>query len=67
VRDESIMDYGINFGLGLPVPGSISTFTVGFELGSRGTTSANLIKENYYNLYISLNLNDKWFVRSKYN
>jgi hypothetical protein len=67
VRDESIMDYGINFGLGLPVPGSISTFTVGFELGSRGTTNANLIKENYYNLFISLNLNDKWFVRSKYN
>jgi hypothetical protein len=67
VRDESIMDYGINFGLGLPVPGSLSTFTVGFELGSRGTTNANLIKENYYNLFISLNLNDKWFVRSKYN
>lgn len=67
VRDESIMDYGINFGLGLPVPGSISTFNVGFEFGSRGTTNANLIKENYFNLFISLNLNDKWFVKSKYN
>jgi hypothetical protein len=67
VREESIIDYGINFGLGLPVPGSISTFTVGFEFGSRGTTSANLIKENYFNLFISLNLNDKWFVKSKYN
>lgn len=67
VKDESIMDYGINFGLGLPVPGSISTFNVGFEFGSRGTTNANLIKENYFNLFISLNLNDKWFVKSKYN
>lgn len=67
VRDESIMDYGINFGLGLPVPGSISTINVGFEFGSRGTTNANLIKENYFNLFISLNLNDKWFVKSKYN
>ena len=67
VNAESIIDYGINFGLGLPVPGSISTFTVGFEFGSRGTTNANLIKENYFNLFISLNLNDKWFVRSKYN
>lgn len=67
VREESIMDYGINFGLGLPVPGSISTFNVGFEFGSRGTTNANLIKENYFNLFISLNLNDKWFVKSKYN
>ena len=67
VREESIIDYGINFGLGLPVPGSISTFNVGFEFGSRGTTNANLIKENYFNLFISLNLNDKWFVKSKYN
>ena len=67
IRNESIMDYGINFGLGLPVPGSISTFNVGFEFGSRGTTNANLIKENYFNLFIGLNLNDKWFVKSKYN
>lgn len=67
IRNESIMDYGINFGLGLPVPGSISTINVGFEYGSRGTTNALLIKENYFNLFISLNLNDKWFVKSKYN
>ncbi|MBA9073742.1 hypothetical protein GGR22_001868 [Flavobacterium gossypii] len=66
VGDTSIKDYGMTMGLGLPVGGSISNLNVGFEYGRRGTTHAGLIKETYANIFVSLSLNDRWFVKRKY-
>jgi hypothetical protein len=67
VNSTSINDMALTFGLGLPITGSLSNFNLGFEIGKKGTTSANLVKENYFNLNVSFSLNDKWFVRSKYH
>lgn len=67
VRNESINDFGISFGIGLPVGRSLSNVNFGFEFGKRGTTNSGLIKENYANFHISLSLNDKWFIKRKYN
>ncbi|QHI37018.1 hypothetical protein IMCC3317_23890 [Kordia antarctica] len=67
VRNENINDFGISFGLGLPVGRSLSNLNVGFEFGKRGTTDSGLIKENYANFHLSLSLNDKWFIKRKYN
>ncbi len=78
INDTSINNFGISFGVGLPlgnyVPttnslsfaGLFSNLNIGFDFGQRGTTDAGLIKENYVNLNISLSLNDKWFVKRKY-
>jgi len=67
VRNESINDFGISFGIGLPVGRSLSNVNFGFEFGKRGTTNSSLIKENYVNFNLSLSLNDKWFIKRKYN
>jgi hypothetical protein len=56
----------MNFGLGLPITGSLSNVNIGLEVAKKGTTSNNLVQENYFNLSIGVTLNDKWFVRSKY-
>lgn len=61
VRGEDINEFGISFGVGLPVGRMYSNINLGFELGSRGTTSNGLLKENFFNTFISLSLNDKWF------
>jgi long-subunit fatty acid transport protein len=66
INNEAINNYGITFGLGLPLGGSFSNINIGFEYGKRGTTNAGLIEENYTNLFISLSLNDRWFVKRKY-
>lgn len=69
IKDESIKEFGISFGLGLPV-GSRSLFSnanFGFELGKRGTTNKNLIQENFINFNLSLSLNSRWFRQKKYN
>ena len=56
-----IDDFGISFGVGLPMGRKLSNINVGFEIGKRGETSKGLVQENYFNFRLSLTLNDKWF------
>ena len=67
INSQSINDVGMTFGAGLPVTGSLSNVNVGFEFGKKGTTEANLVQENYFVLNFSFSLNDKWFVKRKFN
>ena len=66
INNTSIKDYGINAGIGLPLIGVFSNINIGIEFGQRGTTSANLVQENYTNITIGLSLNDKWFQKRRY-
>lgn len=67
INSQSINDVGMTFGMGLPIIGSLSNVNVGLEYGKKGTTAANLIQENYFVLNFSFSLNDKWFVKRKFN
>ncbi len=69
LRGENITEFGISFGLGLPVGRSnaFSNANIGFEYGQRGTTDAGLIKEDFFSISIGLSLNDRWFQKRKYN
>jgi len=67
INNETINEFGISFGVGLPVGNIFSNANLGFELGKRGTTNQNLVQENFFNLNISLSLNDRWFQKRKYN
>jgi len=67
INNESINEFGISFGVGLPVGNGISNANLGFEIGQRGTTNSNLIQENFINFQLSLSLNDRWFVKRKYD
>jgi len=65
INDTSINEYGMSFGMSLPMGLKISNINLGFELGQRGTTDNNLIKENFYTFRLSLSLNDRWFRKQK--
>ncbi|MFB9056987.1 hypothetical protein ACFFU9_09560 [Mariniflexile ostreae] len=67
INSEPIKEFGISFGVGLPVGDMFSNANLGFEIGKRGTTNSNLIQENFINLQLSLSLNDKWFGKRKYD
>lgn len=67
INDETINEFGISFGLGIPVGNLFSNANVGVEVGRRGTTNSNLIQENFINFQLSLSLNDRWFEKRKYN
>lgn len=67
VNDTEIDNFGITFGVGLPLSRSFSNLNLGFEIGKRGTTDANLIEEGYFKINIGLSLNDQWFRKAKIN
>ncbi len=68
INNTSIDEFGMSFGLGLPVGNDFfSNANIGFEYGKRGTTNNNLIQENYFNVSLSLSLNDRWFQKRRYD
>ncbi|MDD2385666.1 MAG: hypothetical protein PHP52_02665 [Bacteroidales bacterium] len=65
--ETPINDFGISFGLGLPMKRSKTSFNISLEYGQRGTLDNSLVKENYAILGISFNLAETWFVKSKFD
>nr|WP_322625911.1 hypothetical protein [uncultured Flavobacterium sp.] len=67
ISGQTIKDKGVSLGVGLPLAGvGGSNLNIGAEYGQRGTKAAGLIQENYFNVFISLSLNDRWFVKRKF-
>jgi hypothetical protein len=82
LNNTALKDYAVTFGVGLPlrkmkIIGTTeldaeqkyhqSSMNIGVELGQRGTTENQLIRYSYINAFISLSLNDKWFIKRKYD
>ena len=67
INNESINEFGISFGMGIPAGGLFSNVNTTVEFGKRGTTNANLVEEKFINFQLSLSLNDRWFIKRKYN
>lgn len=62
---HQINDFGISFGVGIPIYRSASTLNLGAELGKRGTEDYGLVLENYAKVNFSMNLHDLWFIKRK--
>lgn len=63
----NINAFGLTFGVTLPVKWSMSGVTLGIDAGQRGSLKGNLIKENYVNFNIGINICDIWFLKYKYD
>jgi len=62
----AINDFGISFGLGLPIgKNHPSSLNFAVEYGQKGTTDNGLLQENYLNLRLSLSFNDIWFIKRR--
>ena len=60
-------DYGITFGVGLPVKSIRSSINLALTLGTRGTTDYSLIKENYGIFTFNVTLHDLWFRKRRFD
>lgn len=67
INGKEIDNFGITFGVGLPLGRAFSNMNIGFELGRRGTSAAGLLEENYLKVGIGLSLNDRWFQKRQIN
>lgn len=63
--DTPIREYGFTLGLGFPIKTftSQSTINIMVEYGRMGTTSHNLILQDYFKFSLSFILQEKWYQR----
>jgi hypothetical protein len=69
LNNTPINDYGITFGIGIPLRNNASTISdvdLSFEFGRRGTTINNLIQQDYFQVRLGVNIRNRWFNRPKY-
>lgn len=68
---KQLSDFGLSFGAGFPVRKSATDISKGMvnfavEIGKRGTTDMNLLKEDYVRFTIGISIYDFWFRKQKY-
>ena len=71
LNGKQLNEFGLSFGAGFPVRKSQSDMSkaiinFGVEIGQRGTTDMNLIKEDYLRFTVSMSLYDFWFRQHKF-
>lgn len=65
LRNNQLSEYAVSFGFGLPLKRSLTTINLGVELGQRGTTENNLIKEQFGRVILSFSIYEFWFFKKK--
>jgi hypothetical protein len=65
IHDNRLNDFGINFGASFPVNKNLSNINIALAVGQRGTTSNNLIKEQYIRFNLGFTLSDRWFIKNR--
>lgn len=66
IRDRQLHEFGITFGLGLPVIKSKSMINFAFEIGRRGTMEEGLIREDFMELSVGISVYEFWFFKRRY-
>lgn len=66
VNQTEINDFGVNFGASFPVSG-LSSVDSAVKLGVRGTTDNQLIRETYFQFVFGMTINDRWFIKRRYD
>ncbi len=67
LKNTNINEFGLSFGLGLPIKRLATTLNFGLEFGKRGTIENNLIQDNFFRFRLGISITERWFVKRKYN
>ncbi|MDQ3047676.1 MAG: hypothetical protein M3R27_09025 [Bacteroidota bacterium] len=72
LKSTQLTEMAASFGVGFPVGRNyllqnFSMVNIGVELGKRGTIDSGLIQENFFKATIGFTINDRWFVKPKFD
>ena len=67
LNGQPVTATGITLGFTFPIVNRYNGFTVGVDLGQRGSLTGEQIRERYVNVSIGFNLFDIWFRKMQYN
>ncbi|HJU46028.1 MAG TPA: hypothetical protein VJ647_04545, partial [Chitinophagaceae bacterium] len=65
INGRQIDEYGITLGGGMPVTAGRINLNLALELGSRGSTGNNLVRETYGQLTLNISFRDYWYTKGK--
>ena len=66
-QDEEIKQFGVSFGVGIPIRRSFSRVDIAMEFGRKGRASEGQIQENYGRIVLGISAFDQWFIRGKFD
>ncbi len=64
--NKTIDEFGISFGVFVPVRRAFSGINIGFEYSRRGSVDHNLMQEDFYRFNIGINIYERWFIRRRF-
>lgn len=65
INGQQINEYGLTLGGGMPITGGRVNLNLALELGSRGSTQNNLVRENYGQLTLNISFRDYWYTKGR--
>ncbi len=65
IDGQQINEVGVNFGASFPI--GLSSLDMAFKYGRLGTQDNGLIRENYFRIVIGATMNDRWFIKRRYD
>lgn len=67
IRNTPINYYALTFGAGLPFKKTTDRINAAVEIGQRGTETNGLFKESFVKFTVGITLNDRWFIKRRYD
>lgn len=71
LKNSSISNYAVTAGFGFPVGigrfDDVAIVNISAQYGKMGTTSNNLLQEDYIRLVLGFTFNKRWFIQYKYD
>ena len=65
LQGNRVREYGVTCGVGLHTPQDKTMINIGFEWKKRRAYPQELIGENYFNITLGINFNERWFWQRK--
>lgn len=59
--------YGLTVGASFPFKRGADRLHTALEFGRRGTQQTGLVQMSYFRLHLGISLNDRWFIKRKYD
>lgn len=67
LRNTDLNYYGFTLGASFPFKRSTDRIHTAIEFGRRGTESNGLVQMNYFKFHLGISLNDRWFIKRRYD
>lgn len=67
LKNSNLKQYGMSFGMALPIRRTKTAVNFSLEIGKNGTTQNDLIKETYGKIKIGVSITENWFIRRQFD